>query len=162
MPRPSERFAAKARASAAAIYGSKASNGVVIITTKRGRYNQEGTPQIQFAQRVGFYQLSNELGSRKFNSVEEAVEVFGEKARSAYVEGQVFNHERELAGRTAPSRETTLSASGSLNDGRTTYFASGLLRDDQGIDRAELSIGRGGAPSLVLEGPDGKRFQAPL
>ena len=37
-------------ASASAIYGSKASNGVIIITTKRGRV---GTPQFNIIQRFG-------------------------------------------------------------------------------------------------------------
>src|SRR5918996_3349447 len=63
-------------ASAAAIYGSKASNGVVIITTKRG--TGTGQPRLNFTQRVGISQLSNKLGSRRFNSVEEAIGVFGE------------------------------------------------------------------------------------
>src|SRR2546428_833301 len=37
-------------AAAAAIYGSKASNGVVIINTKKG---QPGPPRVEFTQRVG-------------------------------------------------------------------------------------------------------------
>src|SRR5688500_1749911 len=40
-------------ASASAIYGSRASNGVVIITTKRGR---TGRPELRLTQRFGFYQ----------------------------------------------------------------------------------------------------------
>src|SRR6185436_16909086 len=47
-------------ASASAIYGSRASNGVVIITTKRGR---TGAPEVRATQRFGFYQLSNTLGA---------------------------------------------------------------------------------------------------
>ncbi len=69
-------------ASAAAIYGSKAANGVVIITTKRGRAGNE--PRIDITQRVGMYSLANKLGTRKFNNVEEAVEVYGEDVREYY------------------------------------------------------------------------------
>ena len=50
-------------ASASAIYGSKASNGVIIITTKRGRV---GAPQFNVSQRFGVPQLSNRIGYRQF------------------------------------------------------------------------------------------------
>src|SRR4029078_11592097 len=46
-------------ASAAALYGSKAANGVVIITTKRGR---NGENKVEVTQRLGFSQVSNHLG----------------------------------------------------------------------------------------------------
>jgi TonB-dependent SusC/RagA subfamily outer membrane receptor len=48
-------------ASAAAIYGSKAANGVIIVTTRRGR---DGRPAVSFSQRVGVSEISNTLGSR--------------------------------------------------------------------------------------------------
>ena len=50
-------------ASAAAIYGSKANNGVIIITTKKG---QAGTPQFTLTQRFGTFDLANKLGLRQF------------------------------------------------------------------------------------------------
>jgi len=115
-------------ASAAAIYGSKASNGVVIITTKRGR---EGAPRLDVTQRVGTYQLSRKLGSRTFNSEDEAVAAFGEQARAAYVQGRTYDHEQELAGRSDLSTETVVSLSGGSAD--TRYFASLLAKDDEGI-----------------------------
>jgi TonB-dependent SusC/RagA subfamily outer membrane receptor len=43
-------------ASAAALYGSKAANGVVVITTKRGR---SGENRVNVTQRVGFASVSN-------------------------------------------------------------------------------------------------------
>ena len=45
-------------ASATAIYGSRASNGVVLITTKRG---QEGKPKLTYEGYVGWQQLPNQL-----------------------------------------------------------------------------------------------------
>lgn len=45
-------------ASATAIYGSRASNGVVLITTKRG---QDGKPQIQYEGYVGWQQMPKYL-----------------------------------------------------------------------------------------------------
>ncbi|MDR1975292.1 MAG: TonB-dependent receptor [Bacteroidales bacterium] len=47
-------------ASSAAIYGSRAANGVVIITTKAG---QTGNPKITLNTQVGFSQVSNRLPS---------------------------------------------------------------------------------------------------
>lgn len=45
-------------ASSAAIYGTRGANGVVIITTKRGRVNQE--PTINFSARVGVSNATNQ------------------------------------------------------------------------------------------------------
>jgi len=45
-------------ASSAAIYGSRGANGVILITTKHGRENQE--PSITFTLRTGFAQATNQ------------------------------------------------------------------------------------------------------
>ena len=116
-------------ASAAAIYGSKATNGVVIITTKRGKPG--AAPKVELTQRVGVYSLANKLGSRQIDSVEEAVEVFGPKAADYYVPGRSFDHEEQLAGRKDLSYETLASVSGAAGD--TRYFASAMVKDDAGI-----------------------------
>ncbi|HLL52737.1 MAG TPA: SusC/RagA family TonB-linked outer membrane protein, partial [Myxococcaceae bacterium] len=113
--------------SAAAIYGSKAANGVIIITTKRGRQDD---PLATVAQRVGFYQLSNKLGARRFADVEEAVAAFGPQARDHFQPGVSYDHEQQLAGRMAPSFETSASVSG--NTGGVRYFFSALNKDDKG------------------------------
>jgi TonB-linked SusC/RagA family outer membrane protein len=115
-------------ASAAAIYGSKASNGVVIITTKKGR---AGEPRVDISQRFGVYSLSNKLGSRRVGSLEEAVAVYGEKAAEYYQPGRTFDLEEQLAGRRDLSYETVASVSGMAGD--TRYFASATVKDDAGI-----------------------------
>nr|WP_254626662.1 SusC/RagA family TonB-linked outer membrane protein [Myxococcus sp. CA039A] len=114
-------------ASAAAIYGSKAANGVIIINTKRGR---AGEPKFEITQRVGMYTLANKLGSRRFETVEEAVEQFGPNAAQYYT-GKTYDHEAKLAGRRDLSTETLASVSGA--SGSTKYFASAMLRSDEGI-----------------------------
>ena len=48
-------------ASAAAIYGSKAAAGVVLITTKRGK---QGKTKISFSQDIGFVKVRKLLGAR--------------------------------------------------------------------------------------------------
>jgi TonB-linked SusC/RagA family outer membrane protein len=116
-------------ASAAAIYGSKASNGVVIITTKKGRTG--GEPRVELAQRFGTYQLSHQLGARRFTSAAEAQAAFGAAAAQHYVDGVVYDHEKQLAGRSDLSTETFASLSGSA--GNTTYYASALVKGDKGI-----------------------------
>ena len=114
-------------ASASAIYGSKAANGVVIITTRRG---QVGTPRFDLTQRWGYYALSNTIGSRVFETEAEAVDAFGASA-SAFYSSTPNNHERQLAGRRDLSGETSLSVSGGTE--ATRYFVSGLMRSDAGI-----------------------------
>ncbi|MCG8421258.1 MAG: SusC/RagA family TonB-linked outer membrane protein [Proteobacteria bacterium] len=114
---------------AAALYGSKASNGVVIIETKRGRIGTK--PRVDVVQRFGIYQLSNTLGSRTYETLGEAVERFGDMARDYYEEGVVFDQEKELAGNTGLATETSASLRG--GDDTTGYFASLLARQDPGI-----------------------------
>ncbi len=116
-------------ASAAAIYGSKASNGVVIITTKRGK---AGAPRVDVTQRVGMYSLSNKLGSRPFTSREDVFARYDEKSGlRQYWTGQTFDQEALLAGRRDISYETLASVSGTSGD--TRYFASAMVKDDKGI-----------------------------
>ena len=115
-------------ASAAAIYGSKANAGVVIIKTKRGA---PGAPQFSFTQRFGTFDLVNKLGFRRFETLDEAVETFGPRAADFWTPGAYFDHEEELAGNNPLSYETALSVSGG-NEG-TRYFASGLVKEDGGI-----------------------------
>ncbi len=118
-------------ASAAALYGSKAANGVVIITTKRGR---NGENKIEVTQRVGFAQVSNKLGSRQFANVEEVMDAFGATSPLVQVyqdaNGRTFDHEAEIE-RTAFTRETIASASGGNDKGN--YYGSMLVRDEPGV-----------------------------
>ena len=117
-------------ASASAIYGGRASNGVVIITTKRGRV---GRPQVNLTQRFGVFALSNEFGSRRFASAAEVDAVYGEGTAAAnnFDPAADYNLERQLAGRKDLSFETTASLSGGTED--TKYFASASVKNDEGI-----------------------------
>lgn len=115
-------------ASASAIYGSKASNGVVIITTRKGR---QGAPRVNVTQRIGTSRVSNTLGSRTFTSVADAVAAFGPSAAQHFAPGVVYDQEKELAGRTPLSTETIIDVSGGGED--TRYFVSGLWKDEGGV-----------------------------
>ncbi len=114
-------------AAASAIYGSRASNGVILITTKRGR---SGVRETRVTQRFGFYQLSNTLGARRFRSSAEAVSVWGPSAATLFT-GTTYDHERELAGNTPLSTETQIDLGGGSD--QTRYFLSGSWKDDGGV-----------------------------
>lgn len=118
-------------ASASAIYGSQASNGVIIVTTKKG---SAGPPEVRATQRVGYYQLSEKLGMRSWTR-DEAVAAFGPGAASFFnPDGtpiQAFDLEEQIAGHRAPSTETVLSLRGGDED--TRYYVSGLWQDEAGI-----------------------------
>ena len=119
-------------ASAAAIYGSQAANGVLVITTRRGR---PGAPRFSVTQRFGTSALSNTLGFRRFSGVAEATAAFGPNAASfCTLSGggcPVFDNERALYGEHQLSVETNATVTGG-ND-QTTYFLSGLVKKDGGI-----------------------------
>ena len=118
-------------ASAAALYGSKAANGVVIITTKRGR---AGENKIEVTQRIGFAQPSNTLGSRTFETAQEVMDTYGDDSPlvDVYNEagGRTFDHEAAIT-RTTFARETIASASGGTDKGN--YYGSVLVRDEPGV-----------------------------
>jgi TonB-linked SusC/RagA family outer membrane protein len=127
-PQDIERVEILKGASASAIYGSKASNGVVVISTKRG---SAGEPRVRFTQRLGTYDLKETLGARTFQSEEAAVEAFGEAAADFYEPGVTYDNEEKLANRNALSYETSMSLSGGSEE--TQYYISGLVKDDEGI-----------------------------
>ena len=118
-------------ASAAAIYGSQAANGVVIITTKRG---QPGKPKYSMTQRFGESRVSNSLGSRVFKDSAEAASVFGHDSLVGVLcRGGCpdFNNEAALYGDHPLSTETDASVAGGT--GSTNYFLSGLVKHDGGV-----------------------------
>lgn len=126
-------------ASAGAIYGSRGSNGVIVITTKRGT---AGAPIVGFTQRLGTQSLSNKLGSRCFTSGQEYADWIGDTdPASVAADVALFDaattkchdYEEELYGRHALSYETDLSVRGGTPNGATTYFVAGSLRNDAGI-----------------------------
>lgn len=115
-------------ASAAAIYGSRAANGVVVITTKRGA---PGAPRFGVTQRLGFAQASNSLGVRRFDDLDDAIAAWGPAAEDFFEPGRVFDHEDQLAHRTPLLSETVLDLSGGSEN--TQYYLSGLWKSDGGI-----------------------------
>ncbi len=113
--------------SAAAIYGAKASNGVVIITTKQGT---AGRTTFSYRQQFGFNQLSKKLGSRKFTA-KTAKEFFGDVGLAEFNKGHTYDHEEELYGRLGFVNQSSVGIGGGSQN--STYYISAFHRNDQGI-----------------------------
>ncbi len=115
--------------SAAAIYGARAANGVVVIRTKRGA---AGTTEVGFEQTVGVATISRKRGSRAFTAA-LAEEEFGASGLAAFDAngGQTFDLEEQIYGNEGLLLTSNLSISGGTD--RTQFFVSGIVKDDEGI-----------------------------
>ncbi len=115
--------------SAAAIYGSKASNGVIIITTKQGT---SGKTRIEVSQQVGFNSLLKKIGARKFTAATAEAQ-YGANGKALFEKsgGQFIDYEDIMYGENGFLNETSVSARGGSD--RTQFYLSGLLRDENGI-----------------------------
>lgn len=118
-------------ASGAAIYGSRASGGVVIITTKKGK---SGKPSITLAQSVGVTSQLRTLGTREWDAT-KAETHFGTAGRVAYDSarnaGALHDYENELYGNKGLLSTTRLTVSGGGHN--TNYFIGATRKDDEGI-----------------------------
>lgn len=129
-------------AAATAIYGSRASNGVMIIRTKHGT---TGKPRFTITQRAGVSAPLRYLGYRSFSSVAEVEDLpSGQTANTAattyldarFPDGTIapsanVDLEREFFSNRDPSYETVATASGGSD--QTRYFISATNRHEEGI-----------------------------
>jgi TonB-linked SusC/RagA family outer membrane protein len=139
-------------AAASSIYGSKGVNGVVIITTNRGK---AGKARANIVQRLGFSELQRGFATRVFDTT-SAIALYassGDTAAdrkfhnlivSSLVNGKLptYDHLQEVAGNKPMNYETQLDVSGGA--GETRYFLSGNVKSDGGI------IGNTGAQRQTL------------
>jgi TonB-dependent starch-binding outer membrane protein SusC len=123
-------------AAASAIYGARATNGVVVIRTKRGAV---GRIKTNLSGRVGSQSAVRTIGQRRFTDVEQAVANANQTGvteafvRSLWANGTPAFHDfqKELYSNNDPSYEGTFSVSGGAD--RTRYFASGTHKQEEGI-----------------------------
>ncbi|WP_026933211.1 SusC/RagA family TonB-linked outer membrane protein [Christiangramia echinicola] len=108
-------------ASAAAIYGSRAAGGVVLITTKRGKL---GKPKVSFSQVVGLRSPTQLLGLRDYT--QEQITALGGPNNPT-----LRDYEAELFDNTVVSSTTRFSTSGA-ND-KTDYFFGATHRNEPGL-----------------------------
>ena len=131
-------------AAAASLYGSRATNGVILITTKRGK---AGTPKWSFNQRVGQSSLLRNVGQRRFQTVEDARSAAGATIGAAGVAlfDQIYaangntipynNFSEQLFGEKPVGYNSAISVSGGTADGGTRYLASVSRQLEGGIAR---------------------------
>ena len=116
-------------ASATAIYGSRASNGVIIITTKKGK---SGRPQINFSANVTVNNARKTwdvLNASEFASIIR--ERWGEDSAAAKALGNGDTDWQKEVLRTSVSHEYNLSVGGTA--GFLPYRVSGSYTDNNGI-----------------------------
>lgn len=146
-------------AAASAIYGSRATNGVVVITTKKGR---AGQARYNVTQRVGSEQATRLLGSRHFNSYADVIATGDASSPHADSIAKAnctptcpwYDWQGQLYNVHSPSFETLLSSSGGINS--TKYFASLNDRQTPGVEQntgSRLTSGR-----LNLDQTVGEKF----
>ncbi|PYP62700.1 MAG: hypothetical protein DMD26_15690 [Gemmatimonadetes bacterium] len=104
-------------AAAAAIYGSKASGGVIMITTKRGRTGSR--PDFSIRSSLSTARLTSKEGSRQFPSLAAAKAVFDPSNTlgdafwsTAYNPSNNFSYEDLIFGEKPLNYETALNVSG--------------------------------------------------
>ena len=128
-------------ASSAAIYGARAANGVIVVTTKRGK---SGAPRISFNSYTGIQQVSRMI---PMANTAQYVQIYNEAANTDNAELGVPSLYRKLITddpgklpdtdwqraifRTAPIQNYQLSLSGGTD--RSHYLISGNYFDQQGI-----------------------------
>ncbi|MCU0636771.1 MAG: TonB-dependent receptor plug domain-containing protein, partial [Gemmatimonadaceae bacterium] len=124
-------------AAATALYGSRATNGVVVIKTKRG---SAGSTRVSVTQRVGTQSMLRKLGHRVFTSVDQVKSLpYGNGSNpfadaylaQAFPSGQIprsanIDNEGNFYSNNEPASETIVSLSGGSE--RTQVFLQGNLR----------------------------------
>jgi TonB-linked SusC/RagA family outer membrane protein len=123
-------------AAATAIYGSRATNGVIVIRTKRGT---PGATRVSVTQRLGTQDAVRLPGQRRYNSRAEALSVAGAVGSDTATIGKLidanglqFNDfSKQLYDNHDPQYETVVAVSGGSD--RTTYRVSGSQKMEQGI-----------------------------
>ena len=113
---------------AAAIYGSKASGGVIVITTKRG---VAGAPQWNFRGGVGTARLAYRNGQRRFTTLEDATRAFGPTAAQFYDPTRFIDYEDLAYGNRPVNNDLALQVSGGTES--TRYFVGLSSREEDGI-----------------------------
>jgi len=122
-------------ASATAIYGSQATNGVVVITTKRGR---AGAPQINYDAYAGYQEIPKRLPTMNLQQfatfINARAQVWGFDSRPEFANpkylGAGTDWQKALF-RKPPEMNHTVSVSG--GDARTQYLLSGSYFEQQGM-----------------------------
>ncbi|WP_268224480.1 TonB-dependent receptor plug domain-containing protein [Sinomicrobium oceani] len=115
-------------ASSAAIYGSRAANGVVLITTKRGKRNQK--PKLDFSYSAT---LQNPLNTYDLLNAQQYREFLTEYGRDSEVDfgSADTDWQDKIVNHNALWNQYGLSVSGGTTD--VNYLVSGNVTDQEGL-----------------------------
>ena len=117
--------------SAGSIYGSRGSNGVIIITTKQG---QAGKSVLNLSQRFGSAAISNTIAIRCFTSAAEVDATGYDSTGFGAATNKCHDYQHEFYGEHPFNYQTVASLRGATSGG-TNYFVSGLVQHDGGLVR---------------------------
>lgn len=119
--------------SAAAIYGTRANAGVILITTKRG---VAGETRISVSQDIGMARAAKLLGKSDWTE-EKIQEIYPNNAteiaafRAAQASGKFYDYEKEIYGNTGLLTKTRLNISGGSE--KTKFYVGGSIGKENGI-----------------------------
>jgi TonB-linked SusC/RagA family outer membrane protein len=111
-------------ASATAIYGSRGANGVILITTKRGK---SGKPRIEFNTSYSGQQEINRLDLLNANQFADYIK----EVNASYVPGTANTDWQDLIFRQGNIKNSQLSFAGGNES--VKYYVSGAMYDQQGV-----------------------------
>jgi len=116
-------------ASAAALYGSKAAAGVIIITTKKGK---SGKTKVNFSQDIGQARVGRLLGQRPLTSaIVQAQHWDVDEYNAAVSAHKIYDYEKEVYGEKPLLLNSRLSISG--GNEKTSFYAAGSIKHEDGI-----------------------------
>jgi len=115
--------------SASSIYGSRGTNGVIIITTKQG---QAGQTTLDFTQRFGSAAISNKIGIRCFSSGAEVDAAGFDSTGFGAATNKCHDYQQELYCEHPFNYQTIASLRGATPGG-TNFYLSGLVQHDGGL-----------------------------
>ena len=115
-------------AAATAIYGNRAANGVIMVTTKRGK---KGQMQVSYSGYVGIEKVSNKLDIMNAAQLRDFLTKNGQSFSPIDDKGKDTDWQAEVQRSTAFSQNHNLSIGGGTE--HSTYSASINYLDKQGI-----------------------------
>lgn len=129
-PQDIESFSVLKGASATAIYGSRGSNGVIIITTKKGRKGQK--PTVSYSGSITISEKKNTIDVLNADEFRATVEkLYGKDSEAYSALGTANTNWQDLIYRTAISHDHYITVSGAAKS--LPYRVSVGYTDQQGI-----------------------------
>lgn len=129
-PQDIESFSVLKDASATAIYGSRGSNGVIIITTKKGRKGQK--PTVSYSGSITISEKKNTIDVLNADEFRATVEkLYGKDSEAYSALGTANTNWQDLIYRTAISHDHNITVSGAAKS--LPYRVSVGYTDQQGI-----------------------------